>query len=152
MPRSKKTESGENEFKTQLARALADYDNLQKRVEREKSEWQRFASLNIITKLLPVLDILYQAQNHLKDQGLEFAIKEFENVLGEEGIEKVKVEPEQTFDHTIHEVVEVLGGGKEGTVAEVVQVGWEFSNGNLIRPAKVKVYGKMDNVKEGKNK
>ena len=45
------------ELKAQLVRALADYDNLRKRVEREKEEFEKLANLKLVIRLLPVLDI-----------------------------------------------------------------------------------------------
>jgi molecular chaperone GrpE (heat shock protein) len=42
--------------KGMLARALADYDNLSKRVDRERQDLGKIASIGIIVRLLPVLD------------------------------------------------------------------------------------------------
>ena len=52
-----------------LARALADYDNLSKRVERERQDLGKIASVGLVLKLLPVLDNLESAQVHLKGSG-----------------------------------------------------------------------------------
>ena len=62
--------------KAMLARALADYDNLSKRVDRERTDLCRIASVGVIVKLLPVLDNLERAQGHIKDSGLAIAIGE----------------------------------------------------------------------------
>jgi len=62
--------------KTMLARALADYDNLNKRVDRERQDLIKIASVGVIIKLLPVIDNLESAQVHLKDQGLAISILE----------------------------------------------------------------------------
>ena len=53
-------------LKNQLARALADYDNLRKRIEREKEDLEKLAGLKLILRILPILDNLRAAQNHLK--------------------------------------------------------------------------------------
>ena len=45
-----------------LARALADYDNLSKRVDRERADLGKLASVGIVVKLLPVLDGLESAR------------------------------------------------------------------------------------------
>lgn len=139
MPRKKTNEV--EVLKAQLARALADYDNLRKRVERERIDWEKSAGLGIIKELLPVLDILYQVELHLKDQGLEFAIKEFENVLTREGIERIKAGKGDEFNPHYHEVAEVIEGGEAGKIAEEVLSGWRQKDSNFVlRVSKVKVY------------
>ena len=88
-------EKGESEeikqLKNQLARALADYDNLRKRVESTKQDLVYSASLRIISQLLPVLDQLEQANAHLKDQGLAISLQNFREVLKLEGYEEIKI-------------------------------------------------------------
>lgn len=139
MKNEDQTVSEVNELKGQLARALADYDNLRKRTEVDRAQSQKNASLNIVLKLLPTLDILESAQKHLMDQGLAIAINEFKNVLKEEGIEEIKSSGK--FDEALHEAVELVTGGKEGDIAEVIMPGYKFIDGLVIRHAKVKVYG-----------
>jgi len=123
-------------LKNQLARALADYDNLRKRTEAEKSVWLEFAKQELLIKLLPVLDTLEKAQKHLKDEGLVMAISQFQNILKEGGI--IKIEGGK-FDAKIHEAVDVVKGKEEGKITEVLLTGWKFEDGPVIRPAKVKV-------------
>ena len=144
-----KTNQGEIlQLKSQLARALADYDNLRKRIERQKEEFERYANIKLAIRLLPVLDVLKQAQNHLKDTGVAITVSEFENALKEEGIEEIKVKPGEEFDPEFEEVTDTLLGGKKGTVAEVLLSGWKFTAGRVIRPAKVTVYGKKNKNEE----
>ena len=76
-------------LKNQLARALADYDNLRKRIEREKEDLEKLAGLKLILRILPILDNLRAAQNHLKDTGLAITIGELENIIKDEGIEEI---------------------------------------------------------------
>jgi molecular chaperone GrpE len=127
-------------LKTQLARALADYDNLRKRVEREKADFEKFANLKLAIRLLPVLDVLRQAQNHIGDPGIAITITQFEDALKEEGIEEIKVNPEEEFNPQLHEAIEVVDEGKgKGKVKEVALTGWRFTGGPVIRHARVKV-------------
>jgi molecular chaperone GrpE len=127
-------------LKNQLARALADYDNLRKRIEREKEDLEKLASLKLILRLLPLLDNLRAAQNHLKDAGLAITIGELENLLKDEGIEEIKPNKGDNFDHNLHEVTEVVENCKEeNKIEEVVLSGWKFKEGIVIRHAKVKV-------------
>lgn len=132
-------------LKNQLARALADYDNLRKRIEREKEDLEKLASLKLILRLLPILDNLRAAQNHLKDAGLAITIGELENLLKDEGIEEIKPNKGDKFDHNLHEAVEVVENcQEENKIEEVVLSGWKFAGGIIIRHAKVKV-GKKGN-------
>ncbi|OGM28362.1 nucleotide exchange factor GrpE [Candidatus Woesebacteria bacterium RIFCSPLOWO2_01_FULL_39_61] len=131
----------EKDLKEQLARALADYDNLRKRVEKEKDVLEQLIGIKILTRMFPVYDMLFEAQEHLKDQGIAMIVVEFEKLLRDEGIEKIRVEKGQQFNENIHEAVEAVSGGKKGEIAEEVLTGWKFIGSNqAIRPAKVKVY------------
>lgn len=137
-----KSKSDESEIlKAQLARALADYDNLRKRTEREREELGQVVSLGLILRLLAVLDGFESAQNHLKDAGLAIAIGEFKKVLDEEGLEEIRPKTGDKFDPTIHEAVESVLGGERGKIVGLVLPGWRFGEGKVVRPAKVKVYG-----------
>lgn len=131
--------STKKQIQMQLVRALADYDNLRKRGEVEKEIWLKFSTERVLTKLLPILDMLESAQGHLKDSGLAIGLTEFRKIIEEEGLEEIKPKPGDAFDHKVHEVVESIEGAKEkkGQIAETVLSGWRFVGGPVIRFAKV---------------
>ena len=132
-------------LKGQLARALADYDNLVKRVDREKQELEFRSSLRLVLRLLPIVDNLRQALVHLKDAGLAITLGELENVLEEEGIEEVKVKKGDEFDPKLCEATEVVeNSGEDNRIVEVVLSGWKFAQGPVIRHARVKVGKKKE--------
>ena len=122
-----------------LARALADYDNLNKRVDRERQDLIKIASVGVIIKLLPVIDNLESAQVHLKDQGLAISILEFKKVLNEEGLVEIKPKIGESFDENTMEAIEVVPGTSDNTIAETILIGWKFEDGTVVRHAKVKV-------------
>src|SRR4030065_500158 len=127
-----------------LARALADYDNLNKRVDRERQDLGKIASVGIIVRLLPVLDNLESAQGHLQDQGLAISMVEFKKILSEEGLTEIKPKEGDVFSPELMEAIEVVNGARdnkvsEAEVAEVVLPGWKFEDGTVVRHAKVKV-------------
>jgi molecular chaperone GrpE len=136
------------ELEGQLARALADYDNLRRRTENEIEDRVRIEKIRFFVKLLSIFDMLINAQEHLSDAGLAIAIKEFEDSLLEEGIEKIDPpaggKKNMKFNEELHEAVEVIsspaGGKKKGIIAEVILNGWKFIEGPVIRPTKVKVF------------
>jgi len=124
----------ENKWK----RALADYDNLQKRVEKEKAEFIKYAGVRILEKFLEIYDDLRVCENHLKDRGLSLICARFEGVLRSEGL-KIISPLGEVFDPQKMEAIEVVEGS-EDKVMEVVRDGWEME-GKVVRPAKVKVGG-----------
>lgn len=122
-----------------LARALADYDNLSKRVDREKQDLGKIASIGVIIRLLPVLDNLESAQDHLQDQGLAISIGEFKKVLKEEGLTEIRPSVGDGFDENSMEAIEVVSGSSDNIISELVLTGWKFDDGTVVRHAKVKV-------------
>src|SRR6266567_4653261 len=100
-----------SQLEDKYKRALADYQNLQKRVQEEKSEWIKTANGDLIIQLLPALDHLETALKGAKEseqqspwlQGVEMTVAELRRVLEEEGLHPVQVEK---FDPNLHEVVE----------------------------------------------
>ncbi|MCX6704988.1 MAG: nucleotide exchange factor GrpE [Candidatus Woesebacteria bacterium] len=125
--------------KAMLARALADYDNLSKRVDRESQDLGKIVSVGIIVRLLPVLDNLESAQTHLKDQGLAISIVEFKKVLSEEGLTEIVPKAGDVFDTELMEAIEVVNGASDNKIVEMILAGWKFSDGTVVRHAKVKV-------------
>lgn len=145
----KKTESYQEIelLKSQLARALADYDNLKKRYEREQEEIVQRASERLLVKLLPVMDLFETISTHADDQGLVMAIDQFKQVLSESGVNEVRPNVGDSFDEQKHEAIDVVNAqeGQEGHIAEIVATGLIWKDGRLIKAAKVKVYGgKLD--------
>jgi len=119
-------------------RALADYQNLEKRYEKEKADFVQFANANLLIKLVGFLGHLERASLHLKDEGVNLILAEFKKILSAEGVEEIKAVGED-FNPAVMEAVEVVKGGQPNKVAEVLHKGY-LLKGKLILPAKVKVY------------
>lgn len=131
-------------LKNQLIRALADYDNLRKRVDSEIEERVAISKARFLIKLLTIYDMLLGAQSHLSDSGVAIVIKEYKDLLSEEGVEEIDISKGDKFNEEVCEAVEGIdspaGKKKVGTISEVVQSGWKFIEGPVIRPVKVKVF------------
>lgn len=138
------------ELEESLKRALADYHNLEKRVEEERKLLSRLSASLLIEKLLPVLDNLEQAQSHLNDEGLAIVIKQFKDILTAEGVEEIPAEGVQ-FDPHLHEAVETQVGTNDNLVAKVLIKGYKIDN-TVIRPAKVIVVKKSAGQESDQNK
>jgi len=132
----KKTKNTKDE---QLARVLADYDNLKKRHERERDEYMAHAGAKIIMKLLGVLDMLDSAKKHSEDSGIAIVAEEFRNVLKDEGVVEMGVKSGDKFDENLHDAVDAVEkkGMKKGEIVDIILSGWKYSDGLVLRPAKV---------------
>lgn len=127
-------------------RALADYQNLERRMDVAKEQWNEYAKRNIITKLLPVLDTLEQVNSHIKNEGLNIALKQFKEVLTIEGVSEIEALG-KVFDPNFHECVEVEEGTEENKISKVFIKGYQL-NGKVLRPASVRVIKRKVNQKE----
>lgn len=125
-----------DECEDKYKRALADYQNLEKRSAEERKEWIRIANKELILRILPVLDTLIMANEHIKDQGLVLSIRQFLDILKNEGVEKIETTG-KVFNLETMEVVETQEG-EEGKVLAEVRAGY-LLNGKSLRPALVKV-------------
>lgn len=136
---SKKHEEAKKvkELEDQVKRSLADYQNLEKRTREERGEWVRKSNKDLILRLLPVLDTLILASEHVKDEGLTLSIKQFLDILRNEGVEKIETEGAD-FDPALMEGVGTLEG-EEGKVVQEVRAGFKYSDGGVLRPAQVLV-------------
>ena len=123
-------------IKNQLHRALADYQNLEKRVAQEKEELIKSSNRGLILRLLPALDALLLAQKHSEDEGLMLSIKQIFDTLQKEGLEKIETERE-AFNPEYMEAVQVAEG-EEGKIIEELRSGYIF-NDKVLRPAQVTV-------------
>jgi len=125
-----------NDLENKWKRALADYANLEKRIEREKESFVKFSNQGLINDLIMILDDLQRCQSHLKDQGLDLTINRFEELLKNEGVEEI-VALNHNFDPLLMEATELIKGDK-GKVLAVDLKGY-LLNGKVLRATKVKV-------------
>jgi molecular chaperone GrpE len=125
-------------------RALADYDNYRKRVERERAETSRSATAEPLRAFLGVVDNLTRAlgaggsADDLR-AGVQMILRQTEDLLKRFGVEAVPAVGEP-FDPALHEAVVRFEdpGIDQPTVTEEFQRGYRY-HGRLLRPAMVKV-------------
>ncbi|MCL5675650.1 MAG: nucleotide exchange factor GrpE [Patescibacteria group bacterium] len=133
----KQLEEKNEELNNSWKRALADYQNLEKRIRENSDELAKYAGEQILREVLEPLDILKKAEEHLQDQGLSLAVSNFLKVLEENGVVKIEVVGKK-FDPNLMECVEVVQGEKEDVVVEEIRAGYMFKD-KILRPAQVKV-------------
>lgn len=119
-------------------RAVADYQNMEKRVEREREDFVKYFNLQLVSRLISVLDNLKLAANHLNDHGLDITAKELKNIILEQGVSEVEVKVGDNFDPNSQECIELVNGEEDQKVVEVIAPGY-IIGGRVVRPAKVKV-------------
>lgn len=130
------------ELKDRLARSLADYSNLEKRIENQRQLYVTLATVSIVSKMIDVLDDLYLTYTHLQDPGLKMTIGKFVNILQSEGMEEINCQG-QEFDPANMECIDMVEG-EEDKVITVAKRGYSL-NGQVIRPAQVVVGKKIEN-------
>ena len=141
---NKKCENCE-EYKAGWQRAQADYKNLQKEIQDKKQEWLEYSKEQILEEFIPVYENFKKAYaHHPKEgdkaweawsQGVGFIMKQFGDILKNQGVEEIKTVGEQ-FDHHLHEAVSEEDGEEEGLILKEVESGYKMGE-KVIRVAKV---------------
>jgi molecular chaperone GrpE len=135
------------QFLEKLQRTTADFINYQKRAQREAEEWQRFATSDLVSELLGVLDNFQQALKAAREnsdfdkflQGVKIVEGEFLKVLEGAGLEPIEALG-QPFDPALHEAVaqEATDAYPPGTVSQEIRKGYKL-HGRVIRASRVVV-------------
>ncbi len=124
-----------------LARTLADYSNLEKRVESQRQMLITMATASFLNKIIPVLDDLTLAQSHLNDPGLKMSLDKLRQVVKSEGIQEISPNVGDSYDELSMSCL-TTAEGEDGKVLVVHKVGYKL-NDQVIRPAEV-VVGKKN--------
>ncbi|ADL07670.1 GrpE protein [Thermosediminibacter oceani DSM 16646] len=133
------------EYKERWMKALADYDNLKKRFQKEIEEIHLYAGEQLIKDILPVLDNFERALNSIKDtesstyDGVKLIYNQMKNVLNKYGVREIEAEG-KPFDPHFHEAMMKVESDEyeTDTVVEVFQKGYTYHS-KVIRPCLVKV-------------
>lgn len=127
-----------------LLRAHAEFDNIRRRFERERSEYLQFASMDLVKQILPILDDFERAlqvetgdQNYAK--GVALIYQRLFETLKKMGLEPMETAGRQ-FDPNLHQAVERVrtDQAEDQAIVGEFQKGYHFK-GKLLRPAMVKV-------------
>lgn len=134
------------DLQDQYLRTHAYFENVKKRLEKEKAQALEYANQNILKDLLPIIDTLEKAlesANALPSgdkiaEGLNLVLGNFSKVLGKHGVEAINTE--DGFDPNLHEaIMQVKDDEKEdGAIKQVLQKGYKYKE-RTLRPAMVSI-------------
>ncbi len=143
-------EAVENEFdllqaelttlKDKYARVHADFDNIKKRLEREKYTAVEYSNEKFAKDMIPVMDALQMAltstatltdpQEHLNklNEGIELTLKQFTTSLEKHGV--TMVPHDEPFDPNIHNAVQSVDSEdvESGQIVQTFQTGYKYKN------------------------
>ena len=122
-------------------------ENLRKRFEREKTEFQQYALSDVMLELLAIGDNFERAlrsepsdaDGKIFREGIELILRMFQSLLTKHGVRPIVIE-NGAFDPSFHHamMVEESDQVEEPTVAEELQKGYLLHD-RLLRPTLVKV-------------
>lgn len=131
-----------------LMYAVAEGQNMRKRLESEKEQAVQFANQTLIRTLIPIIDNFERAlavdpakvdaASVLK--GLQLVHDQLMKELEKQRVEVIDPKPGTPFDPTRHEALmqQDVPGGKPNTIAQVLTRGYAL-HGRTLRPAGVAV-------------
>jgi molecular chaperone GrpE len=142
-------EAAAAEWKAKYVRAMADIDNLRKRMRREHENAEQVAIQDFTARLLPAKDAMERGLEMAASgdgvdavslmDGMSGTLGMINKAFVDSGVEEINPEG-AVFDPELHEAVSVrnVPDMEAGMVLTVFEKGYVF-NGRLIRPAKVEV-------------
>ncbi|MGB1533303.1 MAG: nucleotide exchange factor GrpE [Candidatus Thalassarchaeaceae archaeon] len=124
--------------------STAEIVNLRQRYARERNTLVKFSSMNLASKILPVLDNLEKAisiednESEKFIEGVNMTLKSLRSTLENEGVEKIDAR-DKLFDPSFMEAIAVIPtpeGKEPGSVVEILEEGYMFHD-RVLRPVKV---------------
>ncbi len=127
-------------LKDKYARVHADFDNIKKRLEREKYTAVEYSNEKFAKDMIPVMDALQMAisssenvtdpEEHLAKlkEGIELTIKQFTTSLEKHGV--TMVSHDEPFDPNIHNAVQSVDNDEveSGQIVQTFQTGYKYKN------------------------
>jgi len=132
------------QLKDKYARVHADFDNIKKRLEREKYQALEYAQEKFAKDLIPVVDSLEMAIKAVEAEGMEagellskvkegveLTMKQFLSALEKHGI--TPVDENAPFDPNIHHAVQQVDSPEHesGQIVSTFQKGYKYKERTL---------------------
>jgi len=139
---TKKLEEENSDLKDKWQRALADYQNLERRTQVEISQRVSSKTNDLLLNFNNIYEDFVRAENSLSKEkidtsGIIAVIKNMENLLAENNIKPIDAIGE-IFDPQLHEAVSMVVDDTldEGTITQEVSKGY-ISGKAILKPSKV---------------
>lgn len=138
------------EAKSKALYAVAETQNVRRRLEAEKAQAATYASTGFARDMLSVRDHLDRALSHVPEaaredealkvfiDGIEATLREIDAVFARNGVERIAAKGLPLDPHKHQAMVEIASGEEPGTVIEEMQAGYMMKD-RLLRPALVGV-------------
>ena len=130
------------EYDEKLQRALADYQNLERRTQVEISQRVSSKTNDLLLNFINIYEDFIRAENSLSKEkidtsGIQAVIKNMENLLAENNIKPIDAVGE-IFDPQIHEAVSMIEDNAldDGTITQEVSKGYTAGKA-ILKPSKV---------------
>jgi molecular chaperone GrpE len=135
--------------------AVAETQNVRRRLEGEIQQAQSYASAGFARDMLAIKDNLERALAAVNDElrhdkiasqflaGIEVTEREFETVFARNGISRINSIGEKLDPHRHQAMIEIPSNEEPGTIVEEMQPGYMLKD-RLLRPALVGVAKKSD--------
>ena len=125
------------ELTNDLQRTRADFENYRKQIETRIASATNVAEANTVAKVLPLLDDIDRAISSTPD--LKPLEKTLEKTTTELGLAKIPAAPGTDFNPDFHDAISMEEGeGEKEVISEVLREGYLYQ-GEVLRPAMVKV-------------
>ena len=142
-----------SDYDEKLQRALADYQNLERRTQVEISQRVSDKINSLLLNFINIYEDFIRAENALSKEnvdinGINAVIKNMENLLAENNIKPIDAVGE-IFDPQIHEAVSMVEDDTldDGTIIQEVAKGY-ISEKGILKPSKVIVSKKKEMEKK----
>jgi molecular chaperone GrpE len=142
----KKLQAENQELQATMLRRQADFENVKKRIEKERAEDRKRGAEVLVEQLIGVLDGFdralagkIDAANAEYRKGFELIRGQIWNALSKQGVERIDAKGKE-FDPNLHHAIEKVetADHAEGIVVDELAPGYLF-HGRVIRPAMVRV-------------
>ena len=134
-----------DEYYNKYLRAVADFDNFQKRNRREQERYREDAVRDVLKELVLVMDNLDLALANAPEgdplvKGVTLVKEQLLKVMAARGASPLGTKPGDAFDPDKHEavMVEQVPGLAKDEVGMVAREGYKLGN-TILRPASVQV-------------
>lgn len=145
--REKELEEELAKWKDAYTRKVAEFENIRKRMQKEKDDFKKYASEKLIVKVLEAVDNLergIQSSQQSKDfdslvKGVEMTLNQMHRILNEEGVKPLETLGKEFDPYEHHAMMqEETEEFDNNVVMQELQKGYKMKD-KVIRPALVKV-------------